>query len=649
MTLKTKFQAMSIVSMAGLLAVAGFWIQDQRSALLLGKREKVQNLVEVPYAILDRQYQLEVAGKLSQDEAQRAAVETIRTLRYDNSNYFWINDGHPTMIMHPLKPALDGTDLTTFKDPSGKAVFVEFVRAAQPPGGGFVNYLWPKPGSEQPVAKLSYVKRFAPWGWVIGTGIYIDDVDRAWRSSELKAGGLTLVCLIPLLVVNVATWHSIVVRLRYIVDRFKDATEGEWDLTKRIDVTSSDEIGELMTWFNAFLTQLDEMIRAISQNALEVASASEGLNLTSQQITVSSEETSAQANLVSTAAQQVTQNLQTVATGAEEMGASIRQIAHNAADAAQAATAAVEVAEATTASVTSLGASSTEIGQVVKVITSVAEQTNLLALNATIEAARAGDAGKGFAVVATEVKGLANETAKATQDISRKIGAIQHDAKNAVVAMGTIATVIHQLNDISSTIATAVEQQNATTTEMTRNVTEAASRSGEINSNIAGVAQSAQRTARGAAEAHRASEHLVETFAQLRLLIEQFKIGRRDPRINVVLPVQIVSDNADGRVPDQRVMTVNVSRRGALLQGVQGSLRPGDTLRLARSNQNERFRVAWVGEPGTEEAGQIGVAPVDPNSSFWNDVDQVVASPRHETAGASAISARRSKAARAGA
>ncbi len=295
-----------------------------------------------------------------------------------------------------------------------------------------------------------------------------------------------------------------------------------------LKVRSQDELGDLTTAINKMSGSLKRMILAIAENAVQVSSASEELNTTSQQITANSEETSAQADVVSKAAEQVSQNLQTVAAGAEEMGASIKEIAKNATEAAKVATAAVKVAETTTATVSKLGESSTEIGQVIKVITSIAQQTNLLALNATIEAARAGEAGKGFAVVANEVKELAKETAKATEDISRKIEAIQTDTKAAVEAIVTISGVINQINDISSTIATAVEQQNATTNEMSRNVSEAAHGSGEITSNIAGVAEAAQSTTRGATDTQKASQQLVETSTQLRRLVEQFKIDASD-------------------------------------------------------------------------------------------------------------------------
>ena len=301
------------------------------------------------------------------------------------------------------------------------------------------------------------------------------------------------------------------------------------DLTRDdLQVQSQDELGDLTTAINKMSGNLKRMILAITENAMQVASASEELNSTSQQITANSAETSAQADVVSKAAQAVSQNLQTVATGAEEMGASIKEIAKNATEAAKIATSAVKVAEDTTVTVSKLGDSSTEIGQVIKVITSIAQQTNLLALNATIEAARAGEAGKGFAVVANEVKELAKETAKATEDISRKIEAIQTDTKAAVDAIASISGVIHQINDISSTIATAVEEQNATTNEMSRNVSEAATGSGEITSNISGVAEAAQGTTHGATDTQKASQQLVETSAELRRLVEQFKINANE-------------------------------------------------------------------------------------------------------------------------
>ena len=302
------------------------------------------------------------------------------------------------------------------------------------------------------------------------------------------------------------------------------AAAGKGDLTQEIPVRGSDSIGQMGEGLAKFFTDLRQNIGSIGASAMNVASASEELTTVSQQMSANAEETSAQTKVVSGATLQVNQNLQTVATGAEEMGASIKEIAKNATEAAKVASTAVRAAETANNTVSKLGESSAEIGQVIKVITSIAQQTNLLALNATIEAARAGEAGKGFAVVANEVKELAKKTAKATEDISRKIEAIQIDAKAAVASIGTISEVINEINGISNTIATAVEEQNATTNEMARNVSEAAHGSGEITSNIAGVADAAESTSRGAMDTQKAAQQLVETSAELRRLVEQFKI-----------------------------------------------------------------------------------------------------------------------------
>lgn len=298
------------------------------------------------------------------------------------------------------------------------------------------------------------------------------------------------------------------------------------DLTRaEAPIISSDELGDLTAAMNKMQESLRKMIVAVAENAQQVANASEEFSAVSQQITSNSEETTAQANVVSNATDQVNRNLQTVATGAEEMSTTIQDIAKNATESARVAGEAVKTAQATNATVSKLGASSAEIGQVVKVITSIAQQTNLLALNATIEAARAGEAGKGFAVVANEVKELAKQTAKATEDISQKIAAIQEDTKGAVDAIATISGIINHINDISSTIATAVEEQSTTTNEMSRNVTEAAKGSTEISQNISGVAQAAQGTSSSAHESMRAAQQLAEMSTQLRGLVEQFRVS----------------------------------------------------------------------------------------------------------------------------
>jgi methyl-accepting chemotaxis protein len=295
------------------------------------------------------------------------------------------------------------------------------------------------------------------------------------------------------------------------------------DLTAQLTGEYAGDFKKLSDAVNTLALQVRSAIQQIGNNTKALVSAAEELNKVSQQMGASAEETAAQSNVVSAASGQVTNNVATVATAADEMGASIKEIAKNTAEATQVATTAVRTAETTNVTIGKLGQSSAEIGQVIKVITSIAQQTNLLALNATIEAARAGEAGKGFAVVANEVKELAKETAKATEDISRKIEAIQNDTKGAVEAIGQIGTVIGQINDIQTTIASAVEEQSATTNEISRNLAEAAKGTTDISHNIAGVAEAARSTTAGASETQKSAQALERMAAELQGLVGQFK------------------------------------------------------------------------------------------------------------------------------
>jgi methyl-accepting chemotaxis protein len=311
------------------------------------------------------------------------------------------------------------------------------------------------------------------------------------------------------------------VKVESILDVVNAATRG--DLTREVSVQGTDAVGQMGTGMAQFFTTLRGNVAKIAQAAQVLASSSQELTAVSQQMAATAEETAAQANVASAAAEQVSKNVTTVSTGTEEMGASIKEIAKSANEAARVATSAVKVAERTNTQVAKLGESSAEIGNVIKVITSIAQQTNLLALNATIEAARAGEAGKGFAVVANEVKELAKQTAKATEDISRKIEAIQTDTKGAVEAIAQIGKIINQINDIQNTIASAVEEQTATTGEISRNVGEAAKGSNEIALNIAGVAQAARSTTEGAGNTKSSADDLSRLALDLQKLVSQFR------------------------------------------------------------------------------------------------------------------------------
>lgn len=351
-----------------------------------------------------------------------------------------------------------------------------------------------------------------------------DALDSSSLSSASSARTLTmvlgLVALVLAILIVLAVVRSVTRPLGEAVAVLETVAAG--DLTAKANIDSSDEIGRMAAALNVALERLRDTMSSIGEHSRSLAGASEELSSVSTQMAGSAEETSAQASVVSATAEQVSSSVQTIATGTEEMSASIKEISRSANEATRIANEGVAVAQTTNDTVAQLGRSTTEVGDIVKVITTIAEQTNLLALNATIEAARAGEAGKGFAIVANEVKDLAQQTATATDDIAVKIEAIQTDSQAVIDAIGEISRIMEQINEAQTTIASAVEEQAATTGEIGRTLGEAATGSTDIAQNIAGVAGAARDASSGASDAQRAAGELARMAGELDRLVGQF-------------------------------------------------------------------------------------------------------------------------------
>ncbi|MFA6147588.1 MAG: cache domain-containing protein [bacterium] len=495
MKVKKKLWLLLAAALLGMVILSVVSVLTMKKDFLREKEVKTRNLVEAAQTLVGHYYNLSASGKVPEAEAKKLAIAAIKSMRYENSEYFWINDMKPTMVMHPMKPEMDGTDLSDYKDPDGKKLFVAFVDTVREKKAGFVYYLWPKPGEKAPVPKVSYVLGFEPWGWVIGSGIYIDDVQAAYRGMVVKYVLITLALLALIIAISWAVSRNITRHLALIADGIGKIAKG--DLTSKVPLVGQDEFGALARDLNRMSGSLSDMINNVLKSVNQVVNTVNVVKIKSLEVANAAKDQAMQTSSISASAEEMSQTITSISettSAAAGISAEALQTAEGGKEAAELAVRTVDRVHASTLelskTVDNLNHSVGEIGNIVNVINDITDQTNMLALNASIEAARAGEQGRGFAVVADEVRRLAERTLAATSEISGRIGTLQEESRQTTRSMSGaskevenanstirqvgeslehVATVTRNVSDQITQIATATEEQSQASSDIARN------------------------------------------------------------------------------------------------------------------------------------------------------------------------------------
>lgn len=536
--IKIKYKLWVIIGLMamGTAILISVSLMSLKENLLEDRKQKTKHVVETVYSFLEYYHEQEKSGALSQDAAQEAAKRAIEKLRYDKDEYFWLNDMQSVVIMHPIKPSLNGKNLKDLQDSNGKRIFSEFVSVVRSNGEGYVDYLWPKPGHEQPQAKISYVKGFSPWGWVVGNGIYLNDMDDIfWKTLvqysitvgmlTLLIGGLALF-IIHIITVQVTTLKNTMV-----------AVKDSGDLRSRVDITSKDELGDMAGAFNHMMDKFQDIVNSVGQSTNQLTTAigqmTQVTDTTIEGVSrqrSETEQSAAAMNQMAASAQQTADIAEKANEATRHAHSQTEQGLRIVAEATRSITELAEEVQQASDVINQLEDHTAKIESILDVIGGISEQTNLLALNAAIEAARAGEQGRGFAVVADEVRQLAQRSAQSTQQIQEMIHELQSRSKVAVKAMNTSrekaqATVVRaeDAGESFRTIAGSMQEISSLNAQIMHAAEEQSNVASEMSQSLVSIANVSEETEQGTNLIQASGQELSQNAQSLDRLIKQFR------------------------------------------------------------------------------------------------------------------------------